>query len=113
VVRAMGLGFTKEEAFNLFSDDQQLAIFDLAEIVPESQLRRVCGRIIGERGKAKLHLEKRLGIRILVLRDKVAAIGPPPRIRVFQEVLDRLLHGATHSSAYRHLERRLASLEKI
>lgn len=113
VVKAIGLGFSKAKAFDLLRDDHQLTVFNLGEVVPESQLKRVCGRIIGEQGKVRLRLEKKLGVSIRVLEDRVAAIGTPPRLRVLREVLDRLLGGATHASAYKHLDRRLASLDNI
>jgi ribosomal RNA assembly protein len=113
VVKAFGLGFSKAKAFDLLRDDQQLVVFNLGGVVPESQFKRLCGRIIGEHGKVRLRLEKQLNVGIRVLDDRVAAIGAPAKLQILREVLDRLLTGATHASAYKHLDRRLASLDKI
>ena len=113
VVRAIGFGFPKEEAFDLFRDESQMMVFDLSEAVPESQLRRVCGRIIGEKGKTKKLLEKKLELHILVTGDRVAGIGDPLRLQVLREVLEKLVRGATHASAYKHLDRKLAAVENL
>ncbi|MBR9689801.1 MAG: RNA-processing protein [Candidatus Altiarchaeota archaeon] len=113
VVKAIGLGFTKDYAFELFNDNLQLIVFDVAEAIPEAHMSRLMGRIIGEHGKVKTHIEIKLQTKILVTDTEVAGIGSPSRLQVLREVLERLLGGATHANVYKHIDRRLASLDKI
>ena len=113
IVKAIGLGFPKEEAFDLFRDEIQMMVLDLTDAVSESQLRRVCGRIIGERGKTKSLLEKKLRSHIIVTGDEVAAIGSASRLQIFREVIEKIVRGASHASAYKHLDRKLAMVEKL
>ncbi len=113
VVEALGMGFRPGDALELFQEDCQLLVMELSECVPESQMERVQGRIIGRRGKVKKHLEDTLGVHMQVTDQRVAAIGVPSRLQVLREVLEHILGGATHASAYKHMDKRLASLENI
>lgn len=113
VIRAIGFGFPKDHAFELLDDNSQLTIFDIDAVVPESQRKRLLGRIIGERGRVKTFLEDKLQLRLLITSEKVGAIGGSMKSQILREVLEKLLKGATHANVYKYLERRLASLENL
>ena len=111
VVRAMVLGFPKKEAFELFSNNMQLIVYELKEVIPDSQMKRVCGRIIGEKGKSKLKLQEMLNVNLLIKRERIGAIGKPMKLQILKEALDKLIRGASHASVYKHFDRRLLSTE--
>lgn len=113
VIRAIGVGFTKEQAFELFQEKNQLFTFDVGEIIPPTQSERIIGRMIGENGKVKLYLEEKLELRIFISNEVVAAIGDHARASVLREVIEKLVKGATHASVYKHIDRRLAQLENL
>lgn len=113
VVQALGFGFHKGDALELFQRNCQMLVLELSDVLEASQMERLVGRVIGRQGKVKKHLENRLDVHVQVTDEKVAAIGTPTRLQVLREVLERILGGATHASAYKHLDKRLASLENI
>lgn len=113
-VKAIGLGFPLKRTFEIFKEDRQLVVFDIEEAVTnEAALRRQRGRIIGERGKTKKYFETVLGIKIHIGDRHVAAIGPPMKLRIFREALEKLVHGSPHSTVYRYVEARLADLSHL
>jgi ribosomal RNA assembly protein len=113
VIKAIGIGFAKEQAFELFQEKNQLFTFDIGKLIPETQSERVIGRIIGESGKVKVYLEEKLELKIFISNEIAAAIGDAMRAQVFREVLEKLMKGATHASVYKHIDRRLAQLENL
>ncbi len=113
IIRAIDFGFPADDALLLENPNNQLQIFDMHDVLPATQVRRVIARVIGERGKAKLFLEGKLGLKIVVRDGRVGAIGDPLRIEILREALDRFASGATHTSIYKHVERRLALLENL
>ncbi len=109
LLKAMNLGFSLEDATELLSG-AQLMVLNLEEALPNKPaVRRQIARVIGHGGEAKRHFEKLLGIKIVVKGHKVAAIGAAEDLEVFKEALERLIHGATHTSVFRYIQRRLAS----
>ncbi|HDR53698.1 MAG TPA: RNA-processing protein [archaeon] len=111
VVKAISQGMPPKQAFDLFGDDHQLAVFDIEEVVTnQAALERQKARIIGEKGKAKKFFEATLGLKIHIGDSKVTAVGSPEKLKVFREALERLVHGAPHSAVYRYVEARLAGL---
>ncbi len=113
-VTAIALGFSPERAERLLSDDQVLVVIDLKEEVGDSpnHLRRVKGRIIGEKGKARKNLEEMTGTYISVYDDKVAIIGDYESAEVARQAIMMLIEGRQHSTVYRYLERELRKLKK-
>ena len=113
VIKAIGAGFRLRQIAPLFNPDMQLAVYDVREACAnEREADRQIARIIGEKGRNKRILEKKLGIDIAVSGHRVAAIGEPEMLQVFKEAIERLAHGAPHGTVYRHIEQRMASLLK-
>ena len=113
IIRAIDFGFSPDIALYLENPNIQLAIYNLEEIIRHSQIKRVMARIIGERGKSKIFLEQKLELDILIKDGKVGAIGDPMRLDILREAVERFATGATHTSVYKHVERRLALLENL
>lgn len=113
IIRAIDFGFSPENALDLENPNLQLAIFNLEDAIPHSQVKRIMARIIGERGKAKIFLEQKLDLNIMIRESEVGAIGDPLRLDILREAIERFATGATHTSVYKHVERRLALLENL
>ncbi len=113
VIKAIDMGFNPYDAVELFNENVTMQIFDIAEITPnEAAAKRQIARIIGEHGSAKRFLEKTLGVSIAIKGTKVAVIGEPESIGIARQVIERLAHGASHASAFRLAELRMAKVRR-
>jgi ribosomal RNA assembly protein len=108
VVRAIGRGFSPQRALRLFQEDQYLDIIDIRDFAGDSEkaLRRIKGRVIGERGRTRETIERLTGTYVSVYGKTVALIGSPEELRIARAAVEMLLRGSQHSSVYRFLERK-------
>ncbi|PSG97872.1 RNA-processing protein [Thermoplasmatales archaeon SW_10_69_26] len=106
VVKAIGRGFSPEKAFRLWQMDAFFDMLDLREYVGDkrNQIQRVKGRIIGEGGRTREHIEAMTDVHLTVYGTTVAFIGEPMETRVAREAVVRLIEGAEHSAVYKFLE---------
>lgn len=106
VVTAIGRGFSPEKAFRLFDDDALLDIIDLKVYgKSESGIKRIKGRLIGERGKAWRIIEECSGALLSIYGHTVAIIGDFESHRMARQAVMMLLEGRQHSTVYRYLTR--------
>lgn len=108
VVRAIGRGFSPDNAQALFGEDQFLAVIDMRDHVGhrESRLRQVRGRVIGEKGRTRRMIEELTGCRVAVQGNTVALIGEGQGLEAGKRAVDMILSGSEHSSVYGFLERK-------
>ncbi len=115
IVTAVGRGFSPEAAMPIASG-HSLHVMDLRDVAGKSrtQIERIKGRIIGERGRARRNMEELSGTRISVYGRTVSVIGPPEGIREAVDAIGALCSGSMHASVYRRLEasRRRQKAEK-
>jgi ribosomal RNA assembly protein len=108
IVRAIGRGFSPDEALGLLEDE--MAMLDLIDIKAaarnESDLRRKKGRLIGESGRTRELMEELTGASVVIYGSTLGAIGGPQQVKVVREAAEMLLDGAPHGSAYAFLERK-------
>ena len=106
IVSAIGRGFSPENAMRLLSGENSLHIIDLREFAGKSpdQIERVKGRIIGERGKARLNIENLTNALITVYGRTVAIIGEPNQLRLAIDAISSLSNGSMHGPVYSKLE---------
>ena len=106
IVKAIGLGFTPEEAFYLLDEDNVLVVIDLKNLLGDNQntLKRIKGRIIGEKGRARRTLEEMTGTKIVVGKYHVAIIGSYERAMAAKKAIEMLAEGRQHGTVYRHLD---------
>ncbi len=106
VVRAIGRGFSPEQATRLFDDDEYLEIVDLKEFVGSrtNQLTRIRGRLIGERGKTRKIIEDLTGVTMIVYGNTVGLIGSSVSMPVAKHAIELILNGSEHATVYRYLE---------
>lgn len=112
VIRAIGRGFSPENAFRLFGEENELFIFDIYEYVgkKESHVTRLKSRVIGRDGKTKRVIERLTGATLAIYGHTVAVIADFDSMDVTRKALDMLLSGSKHPTVYRFLEREMKRL---
>jgi ribosomal RNA assembly protein len=108
VVRAVGRGFSPENAASLFRDEVYLAVIDIRDYTGhhESRQRQVRGRVIGEKGRTRRMIEELTGCKVAIQGNTVAIIGEMDSLEAAKRGVDMILSGSEHSSVYGFLERR-------
>jgi ribosomal RNA assembly protein len=114
IVKAIGLGFTPEEAFSLLDEDNVLVVVDLKNLLGDNQntLKRIKGRIIGEKGRARRTIEEMTGTKIVVGKYHVAIIGSYERAMAAKKAIEMLAEGRQHGTVYRHLDTVMRSIKR-
>ncbi len=106
IIKAINLGFSPEKAFLLLDRDLTLHVIDLYIYLKkksENHLRRVMGRIIGEKGKTKRIIEETTNTHISIYRNYIAIIGSFEGIYVADEAIKLLVKGKPHKVVYEYL----------
>ncbi len=114
VVRAIAYGFPPEKALKLLDEDQVLIVIDLKQYVGDApnHLKRIKGRIIGEKGKARKTIEEMTGTYISIYGNYVAIIGDYETASIAKQAVEMLIQGRQHSTVYRYLERAMFDLRR-
>jgi len=109
IIRAIGRGFSPEDAFRLFGEDTELFIFDIYDYVgkTESHLIRVKSRVIGREGKTRRVIEGLTGGILAIYGHTVAVIADFESMDIAKKAIDMLLSGSEHPTVYRYLEREM------
>lgn len=107
IVKAIARGFSPKNALTLIDEDMMLLVVSLRDAVGTSpnQLKRVAGRIIGERGRTRRVIEQVTETKIAVYGRTVSIIGMNPGLDYARRAIDMLIGGAPHSAVYSRLER--------
>lgn len=106
VVHAIGRGFSPQEATKLFRENYCLHIIDLREHCPtENAMRRVKGRIIGEKGKIKEDIERATESIVEVYGHTVGIIAPVDAMEYAKEAIAMIMDGAPHTTVINYLGR--------
>jgi ribosomal RNA assembly protein len=105
MVKAIGRGFTPEEAERLLEQDCSLHVISLGDDSPKKRTR-LLGRVIGNKGRSKNIIEKETGASIAVKGKTIAVIGTPEETAPAEEALQELLSGKTHGYAYKAMGKR-------
>jgi ribosomal RNA assembly protein len=106
IIRAMARGFSPSNALTLVDEDSRLLIISLRDSVGSSpdQLKRVAGRIIGERGRTRRAVEQITETKISVYGHTVSIIGTDPGIEYAARAVNMLIEGLPHANVYKYLE---------
>lgn len=117
IVRAISYGFSPERAMRLLEEDTTLVVIDVSDYVGDSKdaLRRVLGRVIGERGRARRVFEETTRTYISVYRKYVAIIGRFDEVETARRGVMMLIEGKPHKVVYNFLfdERRRRKRERL
>lgn len=106
IIKAINLGFSPDKAFMLLDQDMNLHIIDVYTLLKkrdENNLKRVLGRIIGEKGKAKRIIEETTGTTISIYRNYIGVIGDFEGVYMADEAIKMLAKGLPHRVVYEHL----------
>jgi len=106
IIKAINYGFSPEKALKLLDPDYNLHVIDVYNYLKkkdENNLRRVLGRIIGEKGKTRRILEETTNTDISIYRHYVAAIGLFDDILILDEAIRKLIMGLPHRVVYEYL----------
>lgn len=114
IITAIGRGFAPEKAFKLTNEGVLLEVIDLTDYVgkTQSELQRIKGRLIGERGKTRKILEETTGAAISIYGHTVSIVGEPEQLEAARKAVQMLIKGRQHSTVYRFLHRRRRELKK-
>jgi len=114
IVKAIGRGFSPEEALVLLDDDMML--FDLVDIEAaarnKNDLQRHKGRLIGENGRTRQLMEELTGADVVIYGSTLGIIGQPPQVEAVRSAAEMLLDGAPHGSVYSFLERKRNEMKR-
>jgi ribosomal RNA assembly protein len=107
-VLAIGRGFSPVRAMRLLKDGTFLGILDIKFSTghrEKSALRRIRGRVIGARGRARERLEELSGCFVSVYGSTVALIGDQEQLERATRAVELLLRGSEHSTVFHLLAR--------
>ena len=106
IVRAMARGFSPSNALTLIDEETRLLMISLRDSVGSSpdQVKRVAGRIIGERGRTRRAVEEITETKISVYGHTVSIICIDPGLEYAARAINMLIEGLPHASVYKYLE---------
>jgi len=114
IVKAIGRGFSPENAYRLFDDNADFFSFDLRDYVgkKENHIRRLRSRIIGKEGKTKHVLEELTDAKISIYGHTISVISDVVRMNILKKSIDMLLTGSKHATVYRFVELQMKELRR-
>ena len=108
IVRAVGRGFSPEQALSLLDDD--LRRFELIDVDAatrnKNDLQRQKGRLIGENGRTRELMEELTGAEVVIYGTTVGIIGSAEEVAAVRRAVEMILDGAPHGAVYAYLERK-------
>jgi len=115
IVKAVGRGFSPENAFLLLGENTLLDVIKVPDIVGhgEKTLKTKRGRVIGREGLARESIEKATGAKISVFGKTVAIIGDHNSVELARKAIEMLLEGANHKKVLTFLNRERQEQEKF
>lgn len=112
IIRAIGRGFSPENALLLLGNDMDLLIFDIHDYVGKrpSHVKRLKSRVIGTEGKTKRVLEELTESKISIYGHTISIIGSIFNIDITKKAIDMILSGSKHATVYRFVETAMKKL---
>ncbi|NWF96397.1 MAG: RNA-processing protein [Candidatus Thorarchaeota archaeon] len=107
IVHAIGRGFSPHNALTLIDEDARLVVMSLKENAGSSpsHIKRISGRLIGERGRARRVIEEITGVKVSVYGHTASIIGVDPGLEYATRAIEMLIQGAPHPAVYGYLEK--------
>jgi len=108
VIKAIGRGFTPEEAYEIFRDDKYFKLVDIRDWIGKKKktMLRIRARLIGTDGKIRKRIEAMSGARVCVYGTTVAIIGDLEEMEAASVAIEMLLNGSELGSVNRFLEKK-------
>ncbi len=102
IVKAVGRGFSPENAMLLLDEENTLSITDLPK--SEAAQKRIKSRLIGTNGKSRRNIERLTGVHISVYGKTVSIIGKYGNVDLAGQAINKLIKGVPHRFVYEFLE---------
>lgn len=115
IVKAIGRGFSPQNALLLLNEEMFLEIIELEEFTGKSTkaMESKKGRIIGSEGKIREKIEKSTGVKVSVFGKTIALIGDLDAIENAKHAVQILLEGASHDSMNSFLQKKEREIKKF
>jgi len=110
IVKAIGRGFSPENALELADEECTLEIIELSK--NENELKRVRSRLIGTRGKARRNLELLTRTKISIYGRTVSIIGKYEDVERAETAINNLMKGFSHKAVYEQLEKKQKEIKQ-
>ncbi|MDO8538410.1 MAG: KH domain-containing protein [archaeon] len=107
IVKAIGRGFSPQNALLLLREENFLEIIELEQFTGKSPklMHSKKSRVIGSEGKIREKIEKSTGTKVSVFGKTIALIGDLEAIEKAKHAIEILLEGASHDSMNSYLQR--------
>ena len=114
IVKAIGRGFSPENAFMLLKDESDFFSFDLYDYVgkKETQVRRLKSRVIGKEGKTRKVLEELTGSKISIYGHTISIVSDMLKMNILKKAIDMLITGSKQATVYRFVETQMKELRR-
>ena len=107
IVKAICRGFNPEIAMLLLKGDYAFDLVDIGDYAKtKKDLVRLKGRVIGEGGKSRRHIEDLTNTNIVVYGKTIGIIGKAEDVVIARKAVVGLLEGSKHTTVYRMIERK-------
>jgi len=103
VIKAIGRGFSPENAFMLLGKECRLEVISLKG-ESERRIKSILGRVIGRNGATRRRIEECSGAHVAVYGKTVSVLGKYPDVEKARRFIDQLLAGRPHGYVYRMME---------
>jgi ribosomal RNA assembly protein len=112
VIKAIGRGFSPQNALTLLNDNADFFIFDLTDYVgkKESHIRRIKSRIIGKEGKTRKVLEDLTDSKISIYGTTISIISDVMKMNILKKAVDMILTGSKQATVYKFVEAQMKEL---
>ncbi len=106
-IKGIARGFRWEQVRCLKQDDCDVVVLDIKEFGrgTKKDTVRLKGRVIGDEGRSRRHIEEETCTSIRVYGKTVAVVGRMDDVELAKRAVIMLLEGAKHSTVYRFLEK--------
>jgi ribosomal RNA assembly protein len=102
IIKAIGRGFSPENAFRLLKEDEVLEVIELNRF-NENKLKIVKSRLIGTNGKTWKMIENFSGCVMSVYGKTVSIIGTYEQLNIAREAVQMIIRGSKHYKVYNFL----------
>ncbi len=102
IVRALGRGFSPENALDLLDEENTMTMIDLPK--NDAASRRIKSRLIGTNGKCRRNIESLTKTKISIYGRTIGIIGKYDDVDLAGDAIRRLIKGISHKDVYAYLE---------
>ena len=101
IVKAIGRGFSPENAFLLLDGECFLQIIDITEFgKTKKRMASKRSRVIGTEGRIRERIEEETGTKISVFGKTISIIGKVENTEIAKKAVEMILEGARHATIF-------------